>query len=477
MKKKILSIVLSFVLCFTCVSVSAAETVGETAARYLKAMIEIIEKYYKYDIEKEDLYNAVIDYLMEKNPELLDGALLAATSILDDYSTYYNADELGGFVESVHQSYVGIGVTVQKSEKGCLAIEINKNGGAYLAGVMVGDEIVAIDGVSIADKSLDEAVAMIQGEEGTTVVLDILRGETHLALEITRKKINIQTATHEIIDDVGYIKIDKFASNTSEEVKNALYDIEETHRLNKIIIDVRDNPGGELTSVIDILEQFVPKGKTLVKFEYKNERNNYEVKSKAEFTKPYKREIVILANKNSASASELFCGAMQYHKIAKVVGKTTFGKGSMQEMIGIIDPPNIELGDIKLTMAEFTKPDGSQINGIGIDPDVVVNIKYKDFDESALTPMTISARYTIGDEHSDVLAIEERLYALGYNVGEVDGVFDKMTHQATKNFQADTNLHPYGVMDYTTQSVLNDAIEDLEVEIDTQLNKALEMLK
>ncbi len=476
MKKKILSVILCAVLCFSSIAVSA-EISGEDASRYLKGIMEVISANYKYGIEKEELYEVVIDYLLHENPELLEGAFKAATEALDDYSVYYDSTELGNFVTNVHQSYVGIGVTVQKSDNGCIVTEVNKNGGAYEAGILVGDEIAAINGINIADKTLDEAVLMIQGEEKTIVSVDILRGEASLKLDITRKKINIQTVSHEIKDDIGYIKIDSFALATAEEVKEALNDIEEVHRLNKIIIDVRDNPGGELRSVIEILDQFVPKDKVLVKFEYLNEENNYEIKSEAQFTRAPKREIVILANKNSASAAELFSGTMQYYKLATVVGQRTFGKGSMQEMLGIIDPPGKNLGDVKLTVAEFVKPDGTKINHVGITPDVSIKNKSVDFDESLLTPMTINARYTIGDEASDVLAIEERLSALGYNVGEVDGVYDKLTYQATMNFQASIGLFPYGVMDYTTQAGLNDAIEDLEIEIDTQIEKAFEILK
>ncbi len=476
MKKRILSVILAVVLCFSVISVSA-ETEGETAARYLNSIIKIIERYYKYGVEKEDLYEAVIEYLMEQNPEHLEGALKAATDILDDYSVYYNDDELLNFTSNVHQTYVGIGVTVQKSENGCIVTEVNEKGGAYLAGVCVDDEIISVNNESIKGLSLDEIVAKIQGEAGTKVLIGIARKDVHISLEIERKTINFQTVYYSIKDNIGNIKIDTFATGTSDEIKEALYDIEENHRLNKIIIDLRNNPGGELASVIKILDQFVPKGKTLVNFEYKEEKNNYSIKSKASFTKAPNRKIVILVNENSASASELFSGAMQYHKLATVVGTTTFGKGSMQEMMGLYDHPNIEIGDIKLTMAEFTKPDGSKINGIGIDPDYTVKIQYKDFDEDALTPMTISNRYTVGDTHSDVLAIEERLSALGYSVGEVDGVFDIYTHQATMNFQANTELYPYGVMDYTTQSKLNDVIDDFEVPIDTQLDKAIELLK
>lgn len=476
MKKKLLSIVLAIVLCFSVASVSA-ETVGETSARYLNGIIDIIANHYKYGANKETMYEAVIEYIMEANPELLEGSISAATSVLDDYSVYYNASELTNFVSNVHQSYVGIGVTVQKSTNGFMVVEVNKSGGAYAAGVCVGDEIVAVNGEGVTQISIDEVVAKIQGDAGTVVTVEFLRGPSHITLDIERKKINIETVAHEIIGDVGYIYISSFATSTSESLKKALENIEEEHRLKKIIIDVRDNPGGELSSVISILEQFVPEGKTLVKFEYKNEKQNRTIKSKAPFTRAHNREIVILANENSASASELFAGTMQYYKLAKVVGETSFGKGSMQEMIGLIDPPGLNLGDIKLTMAEFLKPDGSKINGVGIEPDVRVKNKFLDFDDSVLTPMTISNRYTIGDTHDDVLAIEERLEVLGYNTGVVDGVYDNLTYQATKNFQADNNLYPYGVMDYTTQAALNSEIDNCEIEQDTQLEKALEILK
>lgn len=479
MKKKIVSLVLAVCMVFSCFCVYAEEDIrGKTASRYLTGLLDLIDKYYKYDdVTKDMLYEAVIDYLIKQNPDAIEGALDAATDILDDYSVYYNADELGNFVQNVHQTYVGIGVTVQKSDAGCIVTEVNKAGGAYEAGIMVGDELVGSDGKSFKGMSIDEIVAEIQGEEGTTVKVEVTRGDTQLFLDIVRKKIIIKTVFYEIIDDIGYIRIDSFADATAKEMEEALHDIEENHKLKKIIIDVRDNPGGELTSVVDILSMFVPENKVLVKFEYKNEKLNYDIKSKATFSKAPTRKIVVLANENSASASELFCGTMQYYKLATIVGDITYGKGSMQEMLGIINPAGFNFGDIKLTVAEFTKPDGGKINKVGITPDEFVDNKFRDFDESDLTPMTISNRYTIGDEHEDVLAIEERLYALGYNVGEVDGVYDKLTYQATKNFQANTELFPYGVMDYTTQSRLNDEIDKLEVEVDKQLERAIEILK
>ncbi len=476
MKKRVVAFVLAAVIMFSGISVSA-ETKGETASRYITTIIDLIDSFYKYDdVDKEEIYRAVLDYVMKENPELLEGSIDAATSVLDEHSVYYSSDELISFMENVQQSFVGIGVVVQKTEKGCVATEVMPTGGASEAGVTVGDEIVSVNGESLAGLSLDEITAKIQGEEGTTVTIGIERNGVAITLDIVRKKINVQTVFYEIIDDIGYIYIDSFATATPEEVEAALYDIEENHRLKKIIIDVRNNPGGELRSVVKILNLFVPNGKMLSKMEYKVERLSYEIKSSATFTKAPNRKIVILTNENSASASEFFAGAMQGNKLATVIGETTYGKGSMQEMLGLKNPVGFDLGDIKLTVAEFTKPNGDPINFVGITPDIKVRNTYKDYDESVLTPMTSSNRYTIGDTHDDVLAIEERLDVLGYFVGEVDGVYDNMTYQATMNFQANTGLFPYGVMDYSTQAMLNDKIELLQEEVDKQLEKAIEHL-
>lgn len=477
MKKRIFAFILACLMVFSCVAVSA-ETRNETALRYINGIIDIIDEYYKYDdVSKEDLYKAAMDYMIQQNPDLLEGSIEAVTDVLDEHSDYFRQDELTSYIETIQQSFVGIGVVVQKTDAGCLATEVMPTGGAYDAGVMVGDEIISVNGEYLTGYSLNDIVEKIQGIAGTTVTVGIIRNGTYFTLDITRKKINKQTVYYEIIDDIAYINISSFATETPNELEAALVDIEQNHKLKKMIIDLRYNPGGELASVRKILNLFVPRGKILSKMVYKNEKNNYDILSRATFTKAPNRKIVVLVNEESASASEFFAGAMQGNKLATIIGTKTYGKGSMQEMLKLINPPGFELGDVKITMAEFTKPNGDRINFVGVEPDIKVRNTYRDFDESVLTPMTLSNRYTIGDTHDDVLAIEERLSVLGYNVGTVDGVFDKMTHQATINFQADAKLHPYGVMDFTTQSVLEDIMNDLEEEVDNQLEKALKYLK
>jgi len=276
-------------------------------------------------------------------------------------------------------------------------------------------------------------------------------------------------------DKIAYIYITEFAPSTPSSMEDALAHIE-SKGIKKFIIDVRSNPGGELESVSEVLSMFVPKNKVLTKIEYNDEKRNEKILSTAKFTSKPNRKIIVLANGESASAAELFAGALQNLKLAKVVGETTYGKGSMQQFLGLNSNKNFTLGDIKLSVAEFTKPDGTKINGIGIEPDVKVKNGYESFDASSLTQMTISARYTVGDVAEDVRAIEERLSALGYFKGEADDVFDENTKTATEKFQSDTGLFVYGVMDYTTQSVLNEKIDSLEVPVDRQFNKAYEML-
>ncbi len=453
------------------------ETPGETAARYIKAIVAKIAEDYRFGIDPEIMYEYIMDYVMREHPELLEGAIIAATQPLDPHSSYFPAEELTAFIEDVTGAYVGIGVTIQYTEKGIEILEVNPNGGAKQAGLKVGDIIVKVDEQNIVGKTTDEVATLVRGEENTIVTLEFLRGEERLTANVLRMKLYTETVTSRITEDnIGYIYISNFADSTPDSMKKTLEEMS-NRNVRKLLIDVRDNPGGELGSVLDVLELFVPKGRVLTTLKYNDERRDKVIESEAKFSLTPNRKIVILANENSASAAEMFTGTLQNLKIAKVVGVDTYGKGSMQEFLGLISPSTAELGDIKLSVAEFTKPDGSPINGVGITPDVrVANVRVP-YDQSKLTPMTFSDRYEVGDKGNDVLAIEERLKILGIDPGAVDGVFDEDTKRATETFQKLTGLSVYGVMDYTTQNTLNDKMAEVEVEQDRQYEKAYEILK
>ncbi len=476
--KKIVAIALSLLMLIMPFSVSAEmlNSDGEVAAFYIKAIIEKIAEDYRFEADKTKMYEAVLDYVYEEHPELLEGSIQSVTDTLDIHSEYFAQDELVDFVNSVESAYVGIGVTVEKVEEGLRVTEVNENGGAFEAGIKVNDIIFEVNGQNIKGFSLDEATSLIRGEEGTSANLRLHRGEEDILVVVTRKMIYVETVAYSAEEGgVGYIYIAEFAPSTPYSVKKALDDLE-GQGIKKFMIDVRDNPGGTLRSAVEVLELFVPKGKTLTKIMYNNERRNEEIKSEATFRKAPKREIIVLINENSASAAELFSGAMQNLKLAKVLGVESYGKGSMQEFMGLNSPRDFKLGDIKLSVAEFTKPDGGKINGIGITPDIRVK-NYTDFyKDSDFTPLESKQRYKVGDVDTDVYAIEERLSALGYNVGKVDEVFDEFTEAATAKFQENLGLFSYGVMDFTTQQAVKNEIAKTEVLVDKQLETAYKML-
>ncbi len=477
---KSLKRILAILLCMTCVlipTVAFAENdTGETAARYIKAIINKVAEDYRFQADKQAMYESVLDYVMKENPELLEGAIDAAMKPLDTHSAYFPSQDRDTFIEEVEQVYVGIGVTIQKQDNGIEILEVNPAGGAYAAGIQVGDIIFEVEGTDITGKDTDEVSSMIKGEEGTFVTIRVHRGNTNLSFTIERRLIQTETVLYEELDKkVAYIYISTFASSTVDSMEWILADAA-SKGIKKLLIDVRDNPGGELGSVIDILSMFVPKDQPITKIEYNNARRNAEYKSTASFTTAPDRDIIVLANENSASASELFAGCLQNLGLAKVVGQETFGKGSVQQFMGLINPKGFRLGDIKLTVAEFTKPDGGKINGLGITPDVRVKNAVVPYDDSGLTPMTLSAEYAVGSQAKDILAIEERLEVLGYHPGKVDGIYDDATKAATSLLQESVGLPATGIMNYTTQNALVDEIKNSEMIEDRQFDTAYEML-
>ncbi|MBO5930525.1 MAG: PDZ domain-containing protein, partial [Clostridia bacterium] len=427
-------------------------TAGKTAAYYIQAVIDRLEKDYRFGADKEAMYKAVLAYVMNENPQLLEGAIDAVVDTLDKHSDYMTRAELEAFINGVEQAYVGIGVTIVQIADGVEITEVNPDGGAFDAGLLVGDIIVAVGGQQIAGADVSAVSQLVRGEAGTTVILTVRRGSFEQDIPVMRSRIFTETVGYTIDKNkIGYLVISSFSSTTPDSVKLALASMKD-FGVKKILIDVRNNPGGELESVTKVLSQFVPKGKVLTTIQYNNEDLNRVIKSEATSSKRPDRDIVILANENSASAAELFAGAMQNLGLATVVGETTQGKGSMQIFMNLLSTKDFALGDIKLSVAEFTLPDGGKINGVGIKPNIRVKNIMVPYDATGLTPMTMKQRYTVGDKGEDVRAIEERLSVLGYFSGQPDDTFDELTAAATEAFQAKVDLFAYGVMDYTTQN-------------------------
>lgn len=473
LSKKVLAILLSSGICIG----SAMPVLAENArpketleSSYIKSIVDEVTDRYRFEVNKEELYEAVIDYVMNENPELLEGAISAATSGLDNYSGYMDRETLSGFGDYIGQNYVGIGIEITR-EPGYLEVaSVMLGSPAEAAGFKVGDKIVAINGEDATSFSIDMATSRVRGEKGTEVSITVLREEQKITLTAKRAEVAASTIHYTKVDDIGYIKISKFNSLTAVEMTNALAYFDH-HGIKKLVFDVRDNPGGELLGLLRCLYQLVPQGKLLTTIDYNGEDRDLTYYSKADF-KTTDRKMVVLINKNSASAAELFAGAIRDNGLGVLIGERSHGKGTVQEFLGLRSMGGLELGDIKLTVAEYSLPGGDFIHKKGIKPDIEVKNELSPLVTDEFKPITFEAKFKVGDSSDSILAIEQRLSAFGYQVGEIDGKFDAELELATYSFQEDAGLYPYGVMDITTQNFLNNIANEAKVLNDLQLDAA-----
>lgn len=289
----------------------------------------------------------------------------------DKYTVYFDHDEYNSLLESSSGSFVGIGVLVSKNEDGTIKAEKVYDGSpAQKGGVKDGDFIISIDGISVTDEDLDASVARIKGEKGTQVTIEVKRkdGGAVQKLVLERDVVEYEMVFSEMLEnDIGYIEISQFADVTFEQFKEA-YDDCLSKGAKGIVIDVRDNPGGLLTSVCDTLDMLVPDGLLVYTEEKDGKRTDYKGKNSAEAEVP----LVVLVNENSASASEIFAGCLQDYKKATIVGTTTFGKGIVQSVIGLNDGTAI-----KFTTSKYFTPLGQDIHGNGVKPDVVIEYDFE----------------------------------------------------------------------------------------------------
>ena len=306
-------------------------------------------------VKKEDLQNGMYKGLMN--------------SIDDKYAQYYTPDEYNDFQETNNGQYGGIGAYVsQNSDTGDIVI-VNPFDGAPAkeAGIKPGDIIVDIDGTSVVGMELSDAVTLMKGEPDTDVSVKVLRDGEYIDVNITRKEVDVPTVKHEIIEngDIGYIYVSGFDKVTSTQFRQALDDIE-AKNAKALIVDIRDNGGGMLDVVVDMLDRLLPEG-LLVYTETNQGRDEEYYSTNEEY---YDKPMAVLINGYSASASEVFAGAVQDYKAGTIIGTTSYGKGIVQSIFSLNKD-----GDgsaIKLTTARYYTPNGRNIHGIGITPDITV---------------------------------------------------------------------------------------------------------
>lgn len=300
--------------------------------------------------------------------ELIESAVKGYVAGLgDEYTEYLTKEEYEELMVTVNGNFVGIGVYMSKDIYENVIVLLPIEGSpAEEAGLKTGDIITKVNGEECTGVDLSIVANKVKGEEGTTVELEILRDGETLNKTIERRKVEINHINSEVLeDDIGYIQILAFDDGSSEEFETKLTELL-AKNIKSLIIDVRDNGGGIVTEAINISELFIPKGKTIM-IESDKDLNEEITKAKTESKINSDLEVIILTNENSASASEIFVGALRDNEIAKIVGTKTFGKGVMQEIV-----PVKSGGALKVTIEEFKTPNGNTINKKGIEPDIEI---------------------------------------------------------------------------------------------------------
>lgn len=283
----------------------------------------------------------------------------------DPYSVYYSRKNLQTLAESTSGTYVGIGALLsQDPETGTVTVvSCFDDTPAAEAGLLPGDAITAVNQESVDGRDLSELVAVIKTEPGETLSLSILRDGKEQELTVERRDIKVPTVEYRMLEDhIGYLQIIEFDEVTVNQFQEALDALEESG-MEKLIIDVRDNPGGVLQVVCDVLDKILPEGLIVYTQDKHGRCDEYFSDGKQSFDKP----LAVLINENSASASEIFAGAVKDYGIGTLIGKTTFGKGIVQRVFNLSDGTGM-----KLTIAKYYTPGGTDIHEKGIAPDIEV---------------------------------------------------------------------------------------------------------
>ena len=326
-------------------------------------------------ISKVSVLRKYIDeYFMEEvdTEKLADGLYKGLLSGLNDpYSSYYTEEEYKELLEDSSGTYCGIGaVVMQNPETGVIYIVQSFEGGsAYEEGITTGDMIYKVDGEEVTGEDLSEVVSKTKGKEGTTVEVEfyIAAEEKYRTVTLERRQIEVPTVEYEMKEDkIGYIAVSAFDEPTDEQFIAAIEDLE-VEGMEGLIVDLRNNGGGMLETVVNMLDYMLPEGSTIVSTKDKNGKGDtYTAQSKHEFNLP----LVILVNENTASASEVFSGAIKDYQMGSLVGITTFGKGIVQSLMELPDGTAL-----KLTTSKYYTPDGKNIHKTGIEPDVTVEME------------------------------------------------------------------------------------------------------
>lgn len=333
---------------------SNLEKVPSDLAEFVETYQNILDNYYQ-DLDKNELLDAGIKGMIEY--------------LNDSHSTYMNVEESNAFNEKVEGSYVGIGAEISlQSDKTAKITYLFDDSPAQKAGLQVGDIIKQVNEKDVSNLLLTDISSLIKGKQGTTVKIKVIRDGEIKDFVVVRNKVELTSVTSNVYEKnnkkIGYLKMNLFASNTAKQLKKELEELEKKE-IDSLIIDVRDNPGGHLTQVSEILSYFVEKGKILYQIETKGIKEPTYDWTKEKRTYP----VAVLINQTSASASEILAGAMKEVYGASIVGITSYGKGTVQHAFELKSGATI-----KYTTQRWLTPNGECIDGKGVTPTVEIEM-------------------------------------------------------------------------------------------------------
>ena len=302
----------------------------------------------------------------EKDEEALaEGMYRGLLSGLGDrYADYYTEEEFQELATSQEGYYEGVGITIGQTEEGAglTIVEVTDGSPAAEAGIQAGDILIAVDGTDVTSMTVTEAAALIREGENDTIALTVEReGTGQIQMEVTREKLETQTVAGKMLTDtIGYLAISQFTGLTSDQFADVYQQLQE-EGLQKLLIDLRGNPGGLVTAVCDTLRQILPEGLIVYTEDKQGNREEYTCEGETPLDIP----LVVLVDENTASAGEIFTGAVKDYGLGTIVGTQTFGKGIVQDFYTLPDQ-----SVVKLTVAHYYTPKGNDIHGVGIAPDV-----------------------------------------------------------------------------------------------------------
>lgn len=329
------------------------DAVDSSTQKKVSELKELIDQSYMGDVDEKQLEEGIYKGFI--------------SGLADPYSVYYDEEETKSLYETTEGAYQGIGAVLsQNMNTGIITlVQIYEDSPAMKAGLKDNDILYKVNGEEVTGVELTEVVSHIKGEKGTTVEMTVLRGADNEEVTVTasRDTVEAQTVKYRMMDgQIGYLSVSEFDSVTYDQYQKALEDLE-GQGMKGLVVDLRNNPGGNLNTVCDMLDLMLPKG--LIVYTEDKDGNRQEAASDDE--NQFALPLAVLVNGNSASASEIYAGAIQDYGIGDIVGTQTYGKGVVQQIFDLKDDTCV-----KLTIAKYFTPKGRSINGKGITPDVEV---------------------------------------------------------------------------------------------------------